>query len=185
MNKKVYIKQDGTIPGYRIIKELERRGGINEYNNIGLDDSGVYYYISFSSVIIYSNSMGAASIELLIEQGYTKLLYNKETDSFYSNIGKLLEGEYEIPEGYEITIEGGKLIVRKKKWHPQKGDMVWTVVSFPFGAKFSTHSIELDDGEPKDGDVFFRFEEEAQAFCDKLNAAIKPILEEKRKEVEA
>ncbi len=182
MNKKVYIKQDDTIPGYRIIEELKSRGGVNEDNYSGISSEEMYYYISSFNTIVCSAD--PSSVKCLVEQGYTELLYNKETDSFYENTTIMTEGEYAIPEGYEATIENGKIIVRKKKWQPKAGDTVWfvEVVFLSKEMKFCSFQITWADCYNLRMN-HFQTKEEAQAFCDKLNAAIKPILNERRKEL--
>ncbi len=145
MNQKVFIRQDGSIPGHRIIEELVRRGAKdNNYKGTWKD---LCYYIDDNKIKSCKSYETPDPLE-----SYTELIYNKETDSFYEknscsdcinskgciNCNKeiekplpssactaelLLDGfnvsnntvTYLIPEGYEAKIENGKVIV-KKKW---------------------------------------------------------------------
>lgn len=201
MNKKVYIKQDGTIPGHRIIEELERRGGKVRIQ-WEFEESDSKFYIREDSIIYIKDEEDMSD--------YTELLYDKETDTFYEKSQRIIsaeakealilmqdgyakadnietytimtEGEYDIPEGYEATIDGGKIIVRKKKWKPKDGDVVWYVSFDTFDSGFKVGFITADENFiPELGD--FETREEAIVFCGLLNDAIKDIVE-KRKEVE-
>lgn len=209
MNKKVFIKQDGTIPGHRIIEELERRGGMKSSSIFCWRNfKDMFFYIHEGSITSWFDCGGNAKFPL---EGYTELLYNSETDTFYQkdsnfqNIEKVFQSgwlpvlhengmtfEYPIPDGYEAKIEDGKVIVSKKRWKPKEGEnFFYPYYSFDWSTK-EVFKITIDrwcSNYPpfkllKNTGRVFQTKEEAQAFCDKLNDAIKPIIEERRKEVE-
>ncbi len=80
MNQKVFIRQDGSIPGHRIIKELESRGGKNNYLPDGFSGESqyLYYYIKDNQIRVFMDGD-----TLPFQEGYIELLYNKGTDTFY------------------------------------------------------------------------------------------------------
>lgn len=90
--------------------------------------------------------------------------------------------------GYEFDAE--KKDLRKKVWEPKDGE---TYFYYFFDNKefcFKTDScicfessFERDLGDSYKLGNYFQTEEEAQAFCDKLNAAIKPVIDERKKEI--
>lgn len=211
MNKKVYVKQDGSIPGHRIIEELERRN----IANISNFDGGRRGYYSSRKVlkdyIIERNDFSSCN-------GLTELLYNKETDSFCENgipeivdehfhemldkvnpnplntekieipKGKtfITEGVYAIPDGYEARAEEGKVIIGKKTWKPKVGDFCWAVKMYTDAPELYICHIKLEAEEDLDfytRGTLFPTDKEAEAFCDKLRTAIRPLFEERLKEL--
>ncbi len=210
MNRKVFIKQDGTIPGHRIIEELERRGGGKNVFYTG-ESKGCYYYIDNKLINLLDSYDKKPPFE-----DYTELLYNKEDDSFYEKtecsdcvndkgcinrqrwqipvpeiedvVERGFDAQIPIPKEYEAKIEDNKVIVRKKKWKPKEGEAFYYVRQIECLYFEVRSAINYDYSNlwgylmPK-GNCFQK-EEEAQVFCDKLNAAIKPIFDERIKELE-
>ncbi len=202
MNSKVYIYQDGNIPGERIIEELKSRGGLNN-KSLG-SMVGAFYYIGTDMRIkrtYYSEE---------IPKGYSKLRWSPDNDTFYEADSQRMQSarakeallpddvrkvnvmekdgtfEVNIPEGYEATVEDGKVVIRKRRWKPEIGEHYCRVqvyvdlMEFHVAEFFAEKEEELDWYE---GGWLFETREEAEGFCDRLNAAIKPLAEERRKEL--
>ncbi len=213
MNKKVFIKQDGTIPKFRIIQELERRGCENNSTGRKWNGDGLHccYYIENNQISVWSPAFDDPIPQLAY---YTELLYNKDTDSFYetvdehwteeaqspngtrwqipvSEIEEVVERGFDaqipIPKEYEAKIEDNKVIFRKKRWQPKEEE------TFYYASQTECLYFEVRSAINYDYSNLWRYlmskgncfqkEEEAQVFCDKINAAIKPITDERLKEI--
>lgn len=75
----VYIKQDGSIDGDKLIELLESYGGVNDNNYIGTrcDGKAVYYINPFTKVIEFeSDEMCDAILPQLIAFNYTEIKVN-------------------------------------------------------------------------------------------------------------
>lgn len=95
---------------------------------------------------------------------------------------------YMAEAGYVFDTE--KLELRKKAWKPKEGAIYYycyfdfkTFCFKTFPSLCSKSTFEKDLAELYSIRNFFQTEEEAQAFCDKLNAAIKPVIDERKKEL--
>lgn len=78
-HQKVYIVQDGTLNGADIIKELERRGGINTNGFDGTimgDEEPALYYIDYDERIESDWAHNANDLE---QQGYTRVYLGTQT----------------------------------------------------------------------------------------------------------
>lgn len=202
MNSKVYIFQIGNIPGERLIEELEHRGGLNNRGWGGRTNA--IYCIGTDMRIkrIYSKAE--------IPEGYSELCYSPDNDTFYESDSQRMQSarakeallpddarevgivekdgafEVNIPEGYEATVEEGKVVIRKRRWKPEMGEHYCRVqvyvdlMEFHVAEFFAEKEEELDWYE---GGWLFETREEAEGFCDRLNAAIKPLAEERRREL--
>ncbi len=96
-------------------------------------------------------------------------------------------GYVNIPDGYEAKVEDGKIFVIRKEWKPKEGDRVYVARLYADAMSFHPECYglfeDIDEDLLKDytsQGAVFQTEREAQEFCNKLNDAIKPILEGQR-----
>ncbi len=203
MDSKVYIYQDGNIPGDRIIEELKSRGGLNN-GSLG-SQVGVFYYIGADMRI----KRTYYSEEIL--KGYSKLRYSPGNDTFYEADSQWMQSarakeallpddvrkvnvvekngalEVNIPEGYEAKVEYDKVIIRKRVWKPKVGDECYRVELYADAMVFHISTFQIEEEGDLDfyeGGWLFETEEEAKAFCSRLNDAIGPLADERRKELD-
>lgn len=185
MKRKVFIRQDGTIPGESIIEELVKTGVSNPYLHWIFRKEYIFYTDFEDGCIRYSVEWNNNNDE----EDYTELLYDHSTNSFYekskteesiSPQPKKLPGEkkvykFKIPENYDACIEGNEIILnRKGEWKPTEGKTYWTIVFFYDTLKFTPQKCMY--WNTRNEDLFFQSYVEARDLCDKLNKNIIEII---------
>lgn len=100
-----------------------------------------------------------------------------------------------IPEGYEASVEGNEIVLKKKRWKPREGVVYYSVdFSVFYLLRMRNPGLFVPDDSPwrdtqydnllYDNGLVFKTREECQEFCDKMNKDIAAIISQQTEEDE-